>query len=154
VGAPIGPWLNRILVNLAIDRSRSRRDEVDLADVEGRWRDDLDDALAYLPAGYRAVVVLHDAAGMTTPVIADADDPKRVAGLAQPMRCWKARSQISAYLDDELPAEGRHAVEEHLADCPTCLQETLGEMQDTDKVVPEEIAARIAAALAARSGEG
>jgi len=127
-------------------------------------------------------VVLHDAAGMTTPAIADAldiglpaakqrlrrgrmmlvsaladDDPKHVASLAQPMRCWKARSQISAYLDDELPAEGRHAVEEHLADCPTCpplyaslvdLQETLGEMRDDDKVVPNQIAARITAVLA------
>jgi RNA polymerase sigma-70 factor (ECF subfamily) len=198
-GAPIGPWLNRVLVNLAIDRSRSRRDQVDLADVEGRWRDDdytvdpeqvltraeqredLEDALARLPAGYRAVLVLHDAAGMTTSAIADAldiglpaakqrlrrgrmmlvsaladDDPKRVASLAQPMRCWKARSHISAYLDDELPAEGRLAVEEHLADCPTCpplyaslvsLQETLGEMRDHDKVIPGEIAARITAVL-------
>ncbi len=199
-GAPIGPWLNRILVNLAIDRSRSRRDEVDLADVEERWRDDdytvdpeqvlmraeqredLEDALARLPAGYRAVLVLHDAAGMTTPAIADAldiglpaakqrlrrgrmmlvsaladDDPKRVASLAQPMRCWKARSQISAYLDDELPTAGRQAVEEHLAACPTCpplyaslvsLQEALGEMRDDNKVVPGEIAARITAVLA------
>jgi RNA polymerase sigma-70 factor (ECF subfamily) len=199
-GAPIAPWLNRILVNLAIDRSRTRRDEVDLADVEDRWRDDnytvdpaqvmaraeqredLEDALARLPVGYRTVVVLHDAAGMTSLAIADAldlglpatkqrmrrgrmmlvsalaeDDPKRVASLAQPMRCWKARSQISAYLDDELLPEGRRAVEEHLADCPTCpplyaslvgLQETLGELRDTDKVVPDEIAARIISTLA------
>ncbi len=199
-GTPIGPWLNRILVNLAIDRSRARHDQVDLADVEGRWRDDdytvdpeqvlaraeqredLEDGLARLPVGYRTVVVLHDAADMTTPAIAAAldiglpaakqrlrrgrmmlvsaladDDPKRVASLAQPMRCWKARSQISAYLDEELPVEGRRAVEEHLADCPTCpplyaslvgLQETLGELRDTDRVVPDEIAARITDTLA------
>ena len=199
-GAPIGPWLNRILVNLTIDRSRARRDEVDLADVEDRWRDDdytvdpeqvlaraeqhddLEDALARLPVGYRTVVVLHDAADMTTPAIADAldiglpaakqrlrrgrmmlvsaladDDPKRVASLAQPMRCWKARSQISAYLDEELPSEGRRAVEEHLAGCPTCpplyaglvgLHETLGDLRDTDSVVPDEIAARITETLA------
>ena len=199
-GAPIGPWLNRILVNLTIDRSRSRRDEIDLADVEDHWRDDdytvdpeqvlaraerredLEDALARLPARFRTVVVLHDAVGMTTPAIADAleiglpaakqrlrrgrmmlvsaladDDPKRVVSLAQPMRCWKARSRISAYLDDELPTEGRVAVEEHLADCPTCpplyaslvgLQENLGEMRDGDKVVPDEIAARIRTVLA------
>ena len=197
--APIGPWLNRILVNLAIDRSRARRDEVDLADVEDRWRDDdytvdpqqvlsraeqredLEDALARLPAGYRTVVVLHDAAGLTTSAIADAlgiglpaakqrlrrgrmmlvsaladDDPKRVASMAQPMRCWKARSRISDYLDDELPREGRRAIEAHLADCPTCpplyaslvgLQAMLGEMRDPDRVVPDEIAARIAAAV-------
>jgi RNA polymerase sigma-70 factor (ECF subfamily) len=200
--APVGPWLNRILVNLAIDRSRSRRDEVDLAAVEDRWhdddytvdpeqvlaraeqREDLEDALARLPAGYRAVLVLHDAAGMTTPAIADAlgiglpaakqrlrrgrmmlvsaladDDPKRVASLTQPMRCWKARGQISAYLDDELPAAGRHAVEGHLAECPTCpplyaslvgLQATLGELRDDDKVVPDGIASRITATLAVR----
>ena len=199
-GAPMGPWLNRILVNLTIDRSRARRDEVDLADVENRWRDDdytvdpeqvlaraeqredLEDALARLPVGYRTVVVLHDASGMTTPAIADAldiglpaakqrlrrgrmmlvsaladDDPKRVASLAQPMRCWKARSQISAYLDEELPSEGRRAVEEHLAGCPTCpplyaglvgLHETLGDLRDTDSVVPDEIAARITETLA------
>jgi RNA polymerase sigma-70 factor (ECF subfamily) len=198
--APIGPWLNRILVNLTIDRSRTRRDEVVLADVEDRWRDDdytvdpeqvlaraeqredLEDALARLPVGYRTVVVLHDAAGMTTPAIADAldiglpaakqrlrrgrmmlvsaladDDPRRAASLAQPMRCWKARSQISAYLDEELPAEGRRAVEEHLADCPTCpplyaslvgLQETLGDLRDTDRVVPDAVAARITETLA------
>ena len=91
-GAPIGPWLNRILVNFTIDGSRVRRDEVDLADVEERWRDDdytvdpeqvmaraeqredLEDALARLPVGYRTVVVLHDAADMTTPTIADALD--------------------------------------------------------------------------------
>jgi RNA polymerase sigma-70 factor (ECF subfamily) len=197
--APIGPWLNRILANLAIDRSRARRDEVDLADVEDRWRDDdytvnpeqvlaraeqrddLEDALARLPVGYRTVVVLHDAADMTTPAIADAldiglpaakqrlrrgrmmlvsaladDDPRRVASLAQPMRCWKARSRISAYLDEELPAESRRAVEEHLAECPTCpplyaslvgLQEALGDLRDNDKVVPDDIAARITETL-------
>jgi len=75
------------------------------------------------------------------------------------MRCWKARSQISTYLDDELRAEGRHAVEEHLADCTTCrllnvslasLQQTLGEMRDNDKVIPGEVAARITAVLAAQ----
>lgn len=157
---------------------------VDPAQVLARaeQREDVEDALARLPVGYRTVVVLHDAAGLTAPAIADAldisvpaakqrlrrgrmmlvsaladDDPKRVASLAQPMRCWKARSRISAYLDDELPAEGRRAVEEHLADCPTCpplyaslvgLQETLGGLRDTDKVVPDEIAARITEALA------
>ena len=198
-GAPLGPWLNRILVNLAIDRSRKRSDEVTVGEVEDRWRDDdytvdpeqvlaraeqredLEDALARLPAGYRTVVVLHDAAGMTTPAIADAleiglpaakqrlrrgrmmlvsaladDDPRRAASLAQPMRCWRARGRISAYLDDELPAAGRRAVEEHLAGCPTCpplyaslvgLQHTLGDLRDPDKVVPDEIAARIAASL-------
>jgi RNA polymerase sigma factor (sigma-70 family) len=82
-GAPIAPWLNRILVNLVIDRSRSRQDELTIPDIEDRWsdddytvdpelviarselRDELEDALVRLPAGYRAVVVLHDALGWT-----------------------------------------------------------------------------------------
>ncbi len=77
--APIGPWLNRILVNLVIDRARTRHDEFTVSDVEDRWadddytvdpervvaraelRDELEDALVRLPAGIRTVVVLHDA---------------------------------------------------------------------------------------------
>jgi RNA polymerase sigma-70 factor (ECF subfamily) len=80
-GAPVGPWLNRILVNLVIDRSRARHDELTVADVEDRWhdddytvdpervlaraelRDELEDGLVRLPARYRVVVVLHDALG-------------------------------------------------------------------------------------------
>jgi RNA polymerase sigma-70 factor, ECF subfamily len=162
-GAPIGPWLNRILVNLVIDRSRARPDEFTVGEIEDRWadddytvdpervlaraelRDDIEDALARLPAGYRTVLVLHDAAGLTVAAIAesvgiglpaakqrlrrgrmmlvsalDDEDPKRAASLRQPMRCGTARSHISAYLDAELEPELRTAVEEHLGDCPTC----------------------------------
>lgn len=164
-GAPIGPWLNRILVNLVIDRSRAHRDEHELAiaDIEERWhdddysvdpervlaraelRDELEDALVRLPAGYRTVVVLHDAVGWPVPAIADALriglpaakqrlrrgrmmlvsaladwDPRRAASLAQPMRCWLARRHISGYLDDEVDSGTRAAVEAHLAVCPTC----------------------------------
>jgi RNA polymerase sigma-70 factor (ECF subfamily) len=163
--APIGPWLNRILVNLVIDRSRARRDQHELvvADIEERWhdddysvdpeqvlaraelRDELEDALVRLPAGYRTVVVVHDAVGWPVPAIADAlriglpaakqrlrrgrmmlvsalaeGNPKRAASLAQPMHCWQARRHISAYLDDEVDPETRAAVEGHLAVCPTC----------------------------------
>lgn len=162
-GAPIGPWLNRILVNLVIDRARSRRDELTITDIEERWhdddytvdpervmaraelRDELEDALVRLPAGYRAVVVLHDAVGWTVAEIADSlriglpaakqrlrrarmmlvsalgeGDPKRTASLAQPMRCWQARRHVSGYLDGELAPAQRLAVEQHLAVCPTC----------------------------------
>lgn len=89
-GAPVGPWINRILVNLAVDRSRARRDQLSISEVEGRWhdddytvdpervvaraelRDELEDALVRLPATHRVVVVLHDAAGWTAPEIAAA----------------------------------------------------------------------------------
>lgn len=194
-GDRVGPWLNRILVNLVIDRSRARRDELDLESVEGRWQDDhysvdpvralerveakdaLEDGLARLPAGYRVVVVLHDAADWPVREIAEAldiglpaakqrlrrgrmmlvsalddSDPRRHASLAQPMRCWQARSHISAYLDEELEPEHRQAIEEHLAACPTCpplyaslvgVREAMGRLRDPDSVVPPKIAERI-----------
>ena len=198
-GAAIGPWLNRILVNLVIDRSRSRRDELTISDVEERWHDDdytvdpdrvlaraelkdeLEDALVRLPAGYRTVVVLHDALGWTVTSIADSlgiglaaakqrlrrarmmlvsalgeRDPKRTISLSQPMRCWQARRHVSEYLDGELDAGRRRAVEAHLAVCPTCpplyaalvgVKASLGALRDPDSVVPDQIATRIAATL-------
>ena len=162
-GAPVGPWLNRILVNLVIDRSRAHHDELIVTDIEERWhdddytvdpeqvlaraelRDEIEDALVRLPAGYRTVVVLHDAVGWPVPAIAETmriglpaakqrlrrgrmmlvsalaeGDPKRAASLAQPVHCWQARRHISAYLDDELAPATQAAVESHLAVCPTC----------------------------------
>jgi len=162
-GAPVAPWLNRILVNLVIDRSRARRDEYNVSDVEDRWhdddytvdpeqvlaraelRDELEDGLVRLPAGYRVVVVLHDAVGWPVSAIAEVlriglpaakqrlrrgrmmlvsalaeGDPRRAASLAQPVHCWQARRHISAYLDGELDAVTRAKVEGHLAGCPTC----------------------------------
>lgn len=198
-GAPVGPWLNRILVNLVIDRSRAHRDELTVADVEGRWRDDdytvdpqevlaraqlrdeLEDGLVRLPAGYRMVVVLHDAVGWPVSEIAETlqiglpaakqrlrrgrmmlvsalaeGDPKRAASLAQPVHCWQARRHISSYLDGELDAATRAAVEGHLAACPTCpplyaglvgVRTILGELRDPDSVIEERIATRIMAQL-------
>jgi len=162
-GAPVGPWLNRILVNLVIDRSRVHHDELSVTDIEERWhdddytvdpeqvleraelRDEIEDALVRLPAGYRTVVVLHDAVGWPVPAVAETlriglpaakqrlrrgrmmlvsalaeGDPKRAASLAQPVHCWQARRHISAYLDDELAPATQAAVESHLAVCPTC----------------------------------
>ena len=74
-------WLKRSLVNRIIDRSRRRHDELDIDAVESDWKDDtysvqpelvleraelrdeLEDALARLPATYRIPVVLHAALG-------------------------------------------------------------------------------------------
>lgn len=194
-GAPVGPWLNRILVNLVIDRSRAHRHELTVADIEDRWhdddytvdpvqvlaraemRDELEDGLVRLPARYRVVVVLHDAVGWPVSEIAEAlriglpaakqrlrrgrmmlvsalaeGDPKRAASLAQPVRCWQARRHISSYLDGELDAPTRDAVEGHLATCPTCpplyaglvgVRDILGGLRDPDSVVEQRIASRI-----------
>jgi RNA polymerase sigma-70 factor, ECF subfamily len=199
--ASLGPWLRRSLVNRIIDRSRSRRDELDIDDVEADWKDDtysvlpelvleraelrdeLEDALARLPVIYRMPVVLHDALDWTAPEIASAmgvglaatkqrlrrgrmmlvtalgeDDARRRASLAQPMRCWRARRHVSAYMDGELDAPTRTAVEEHLAGCPTCpplyaslvgVRATLGGLRDPDSVVEAAMAERIREALVA-----
>ncbi|MEP7379492.1 MAG: sigma-70 family RNA polymerase sigma factor [Chloroflexota bacterium] len=198
-GAPVGPWLNRILINLVVDRSRAHRDELTVSDIEDRWhdddytvdpeqvlaraelRDELEDGLVRLPAGYRMVVVLHDAVGWPVSAIAEAmriglpaakqrlrrgrmmlvsalaeGDPKRAASLAQPVRCWAARRHISAYLDGELDAATKVAVDAHLAACPTCpplyaglvgVRAILGGLRDPNSVVEEAIASRISARL-------
>ena len=88
--AALRGWLRRALVNRIIDRSRAHRDELDIADVEQEWaddawtvrpelvidraeqRDELEDALTRLPVGLRVPVVLHDAAGWTSPEVASA----------------------------------------------------------------------------------
>jgi RNA polymerase sigma-70 factor, ECF subfamily len=145
-------------------------------------RDELEDALARLPVIYRLPVVLHDALGWTAVDIAAAmdaglpatkqrlrrgrmmlvsalaeDDARRLASLAQPMRCWRARRHVSAYLDGELDPATVGAVEEHLAHCPTCpplyaalvgVRARLEGLRDPDTVVEERIAARVREHLA------
>jgi RNA polymerase sigma-70 factor (ECF subfamily) len=139
--------------------------------------DELEDALARLPVIYRVPVVLHDVVGWTAAEIADAmdaglpatkqrirrgrmmmvsalgeGDERRLASLAQPLRCWRARRHVSAYLDDELDADTRAAVEAHLETCPTCpplyaglvgVKASLGGLRDPDTVVEDAIAGRI-----------
>ena len=77
---PFGPWLNRIVVNRAIDFARSRRlHAVPTAGVaatappapEG-WSDEVVRALAQLPVDQRAVVVMRHALGYTPGEIARA----------------------------------------------------------------------------------
>jgi len=149
-------------------------------------RDELEDALARLPVIYRLPVILHDAVGWTAPEIAAAmtaglpatkqrlrrgrmmlvsalaeDDERRIASLAQPLRCWRARRHVSAYLDGELDPTTTSAVEAHLESCPTCpplyaslvgVRATLGGLRDPDTVVEAGIAARVRSILEGRSG--
>ncbi len=72
--------------------------------------------------------------------------------LAQPLRRWRARRHVSAYLDGELDRATRVAVETHLEACTTCpplyaslvgVRTTLGGMRDPDTVVEEAMAVRI-----------
>jgi len=145
-------------------------------------RDELEDGLARLPVIYRLPVVLHDALGWTGAEIASAmdiglpaakqrlrrgrmmlvsalaeDDARRQASLAQPMRCWRARRHVSAYLDGELDDATKATVERHLESCPTCpplyaslvgVRATLGGLRDPDTVVEDQIAGRIRDQLA------
>jgi RNA polymerase sigma-70 factor (ECF subfamily) len=178
--AALRGWLRRSLVNRVIDRAR--RHPVELLDIvqvleRAELRDELEDALVRLPVLYRIPVVLHDALGWTGGEVADAmhvglpaakqrirrgrmmlvhalaaDDARRRASLAQPMRCWRARRLVSSYLDGELETEPRRAVEEHLAGCPTCpplyaslvgIRAAMGGLRDPDTVVERQVAERI-----------
>jgi RNA polymerase sigma-70 factor (ECF subfamily) len=78
------------------------------------------------------------------------------------VHCWQARRHISSFLDGELDATTRAAVEGHLAACPTCpplyaglvgVRAILGGLRDPDTVVEERIARRITARLG-RGHEG
>lgn len=147
--------------------------------------DDLRDALVHLPVILRTAVLLHDVEGKTLAEVAaiqrvglpaakqrvrrgraalvsllDGNTDRRAALEGVPLRCWKARALIGDYLDDDLGAPGRHAVEKHLASCPTCpslyaaivgLPERVGRLRDPDSVVPEDLASRLHAFLSARS---
>ncbi len=199
--AALRGWLRRTLVNKVIDRSRTRRDTLDIEAVEREWaddtwtvqpeavierserREDLEDALTRLPAILRVPVVLHDAVGWTSQEIAESlgiglpaakqrlrrgrmmlvsalaeDDARRRASLDQPLRCWRARRHVSAYLDGELDEGTKSAVEDHLAGCPTCpplyaalvgVRASMDALRDPDTVVDEALAARIREGFAA-----
>jgi RNA polymerase sigma-70 factor (ECF subfamily) len=165
------------------------RDDDFTVDPEGvveraEVRDDLEDALIRLPVKYRLPVVLHDALDWTGPEVAEvmriglpavkqrirrgrmmlvnalaADDLRRRASLAQPLRCWRARRLVSAYLDEELGSRDRAAVEGHLATCPTCpplyaslvgIRAAMSGLRDPDTVVEERLAETIRARLTDR----
>jgi RNA polymerase sigma-70 factor (ECF subfamily) len=69
--SPFGAWLRGIAINVSIDmlRKTSRMtDEVDVEIEESIGIDDrldMQDAIAGLPPGYRAVLVLHDLEGLS-----------------------------------------------------------------------------------------
>ena len=152
---------------------------VDAATVleQAQTREELEDALVRLPVIYRTVVVLHDAEGMTVAQIADVQGVGLPAAKARlrrgrmmlvdalgqgrerrdalrgvPLRCWDARSKVSDYLDDGLPASDRVLVERHLEACPTCpplyaglvgTRAALGALRDADTVIPPSLVDRI-----------
>jgi len=149
--------------------------EVVLSRAEAR--DQLRDALVHLPVILRSAVVLHDMQGLTSGEVATVqgigvpaakqrlrrgrallvslladDDDRRHAMEGVPMRCWKARSLVGDYLDDELDARNRGLLEGHLAACPTCpglyasivgVSAAVGSLRDPDSVVPPQIAHRL-----------
>jgi RNA polymerase sigma-70 factor (ECF subfamily) len=148
-------------------------------------RDALLDALVHLPFTYRSAVLLHDVEGWTAAEVAEvADiglplakqrirrgrmalvtqlaggDERRAALDGVVLRCWNARSLVSEYLDGELEADQRAAVEAHLSTCPTCpplyaalvgTQASLTGLRDPDSVVPPAVIARLRTRIDAES---
>jgi len=152
---------------------------VDAALVASRaeTRRDLRDALLRLPVIYRSAVVLHDMEGMTVPEIARVQDvslpaakqrlrrgrmmlvtalasgpDRRAARQGVALDCWSARIMVPDYLDDDLVADERRLLEQHLERCPTCpalyaglvsVTQAVSRMRDADSVVPDAIAQRL-----------
>jgi len=139
--------------------------------------EELRDALVHLPHHYRSAVVLHDAEGWPVREVASLlgiSEPAAkqrvrrgrmmlVSALAHgaeraaanegvPLTCWQARQEVSEYLDDDLEAQERAALEAHLAGCATCpppyqalvgITASMGALHDPDSVVPSALAGRI-----------
>lgn len=144
--------------------------------------EELRDALVHLPQHYRSVVVLHDAEGWPASQIAAVlgislpaakqrlrrgrmmlvsalahGNERRAANTSVPLSCWDVREHVSGYLDGDLEAPARAALEAHLASCATCpplfqalvgARASLGTLHDPGSVIPAELAARVRAHLA------
>ena len=140
-------------------------------------RAELEDALLHVPVHYRSVVVLHDAQSWSVPEIASLleighsatkqrlrrgrmmlvealarGEERRMANEGVVLSCASARSQVSDYIDDELEAFERLALESHLASCSTCpplysalvgVKGSLGGFHDPDSVIPPELLERV-----------
>lgn len=99
----VGSWLRGIAVNVWRERWRTRIREEPLAHdpagasrIEG-GRLDLERAIARLPAGYRAVLVLHDIEGLTHEEIAGRLDV--TAGTSK-SQLFHARRILKTRLED------------------------------------------------------
>ena len=102
--SPLAAWLRGIVVHVAIDSLRRSRSfplerEPEYTESDLPLRVDLESAIAMLPPGYRAVLVLHDIEGFTHEEIG----PKLgiTAGTSKG-QLFKARRAVRARLAREL----------------------------------------------------
>lgn len=137
----------------------------------------LREALVHVPPDYRSVVVLHDAeswpmreiatlANISLPATKQRlrrgrmmlvsalgrEAELRVANTGVPLTCWQARQEVSDYLDGELTAARRSAVEAHLAGCASCpalyqalvgATSSLSALRDPENVIPRDLLQRV-----------
>ena len=115
--APFGSWFRGVVANVAVDAVRRRArlsisvredtdgvDDIPARELELGDRIDLETAIATLPAGYRAVLVLHDIEGFTHEEI--AGQLGITAGTSKG-QLFKARRAVRARLEPESKG-GRH----------------------------------------------
>lgn len=115
--AALGTWIYRLAVNAALThvtrRSTRNKRTAELVDVpapETTPRDPnlaarLEDALASLPPGYRAVLVLHDIEGLSHEECAEIMGCRVGTSKSQ---LHKARARMRDILGPELAAERKH----------------------------------------------
>jgi len=81
---------------------------------------------------------------------------REMANRGVALTCWQARSRVSDYLDDELSPSERSLLEAHMTACATCpplygalvgVRESLGQLHDSDSVIPPELALRVQAKI-------
>jgi len=102
--SPLGAWLRGIVVHVAIDSLRRSRwpyldCEAEQAEADLPLRVDLETAIATLPAGYRAVLVLHDIEGYTHEEIGER---LGITAGTSKGQLFKARRAVRARLAREL----------------------------------------------------
>ncbi len=103
--AAVTTWLHRIIVNACLDRLRRRRPTSELPDYEladrhdhhasTEVRLDVEEALARLPEGQRAALVLVDMHGVS---VAEAAEILGVAEGTIKSRCARGRAALAGYL--------------------------------------------------------